>query len=188
MKHPSRHLIRRTFCAVAFSGILAAAPSTQAATNQAIGDVNGVAADLTDSNVFSLSSTQLALVKAAFLTDGTPLTSPAVVPAGTHVHFMIYVDNTTAVGVNDVNVTDALTGFTYVAGTIKTDNAVATGASAAAIYASAILTAALDDAEDGVDEAGIGGTTISAGSTAGNVQLDIAGSAVWAMVFEAIVQ
>ncbi len=155
-----------------------------AADNDATGDIGGDATDLTDSNTFTLNSTTLALVKTAFLTDGTQLTSGATIPKGTLVQFMVYIDNSTAIAVDDVNVQDVLdVAFTYQAGTIKVDNSQNTGATEAAIYAAVNATAALDDAVDGVDEAGISGTTISAGSGAGNAQLDIAGSKVWAMLF-----
>ena len=156
----------------------------QAADNTATGDIGGVAADLTDSNTFTLNSTTLALVKAAFLNaSGTALTSGDSVPKGTLVDFVIYVDNNTAVATNDLNISDPLTGFTYQAGTIKIDNSQATGATPAAIYASVIGQSALDDAVDGVDEAGISGSTISVGSGAGNAQMDILGSRVFAVVF-----
>jgi len=160
------------------------------ADNTATGDIAGVTADLTNSNVFTLNATVLALVKAAFLnSDGTALTSGDSVPAGTLVDFLIYIDNDTAVTVDDVRALDPLTGFTYQAGSIKVDNAVNTGGSEAAIYASVILTPALLDAVDGADEAGYtsGTTTISVGSGAGNAQLDIAGDKVWALVFTASV-
>ena len=154
-----------------------------AADNQATGDIGGVAGDLQDSNVFTLNTTLLALVKAAFLADGTQLSNNDTVPSGTLVKFLIYVDNTTALAVDDVNVVDDLVGFTYQAGTLKVDNSVATGATEAAIYAAVNGATALDDAVDGVDVAGISGTTISAGSGTGNAQLDIQGDRVWAMLF-----
>ena len=55
----------------------------QTAPNQGIGDVAGVGADLTDSNVFDLSSTgALVLVKTAFLTTGgAQLSDNDTVPA-----------------------------------------------------------------------------------------------------------
>ncbi len=158
------------------------------ADNTATGDIAGVGGDLTNSNTFTVDAALLALVKAAFLTDGTALTSGDTVPSGTLVQFLIYVDNTTAVSVDDVNIEDILAvGFTYQAGTLKVDNSVATGGAAAAIYAAVDATGALDDAVDGVDVAGITGTTISVGSTAGNVQLDINASAVWALLLTASV-
>jgi uncharacterized repeat protein (TIGR01451 family) len=163
--------------------------SAYAADNTATGDIAGVGADLTDSNIFTVNLSTLALVKTAFLTDGTQLTSGDAVPSGTLVRFMIYIDNPTAVDVSDVNVQDVLDPtFTYQAGTIKVDNSQATGATEAAIYAAVNATGALDDAVDLVDVAGITGATVSAGSSAGNQQLDILASRVWAMLIEVRVQ
>ena len=54
-----------------------------ATDNTATGDIAGVGGDLTDSNTFTINATTLALMKAAFLTDGTALTSGDNVPAGT---------------------------------------------------------------------------------------------------------
>jgi len=178
----------RSLLAIATLAAMMVAPA-HAADNQALGDINGVPADLTDSNTFTITPSTLALVKTAFLTNGTELTSGDSVPAGTVVRFMIYIDNTTAVPVTNVNVQDVLdAGFAYQAGTIKTDNSVATGGGTAAIYAAVNATAVLDDGVDATDEAGISGATISAGSGAGNVQLDIVASTVWAMLLEVTVQ
>jgi uncharacterized repeat protein (TIGR01451 family) len=124
------------------------------------------------------------LVKWAFLTDGTPLNSGDTVPSGTLVHFLIYVDNTSPGTLNDVNLEDVLApGFIYQPGTIKMDNSVATGSTEAAIYASVNATAPILDAVDGVDEAGISGATVSAGSLAGNAQIDVPPSVAQAMLF-----
>ena len=165
-------------------GVIGITPTAaMAADNQATGDVAGVGGDLTDSNTFTLDAATLALVKAAFLTDGTALTSGATLPTGTQVQFLVYVDNTTAVGVDNINIEDILdAGFLYQAGTIKVDNSQATGATEAAIYAAVNATGALTDAVDG-DVASITGATISAGLSAGNAQLDIAASAVYALLF-----
>ncbi|NNE43223.1 MAG: hypothetical protein HKN12_03370 [Gemmatimonadetes bacterium] len=167
--------------------VVAAAPAF-AIDNTATGDIKGVSGDLTDSNTFTINASTLALTKTAWLTDGTQLTSGTSVPSGTQVHFMIYVDNTTAVPVTNVNLSDPLAaGFTYTANSIRVDNTVATGATEAAIYAAVSTATVLDDGTDATDVAGIAGTTISAGSTTSNTQLDIAGSAVWAILFEVTV-
>ena len=47
--------------------------AAHAADNQATGDIAGNAANLGSSNTFTINSSQLALVKTAFLTDGTPI-------------------------------------------------------------------------------------------------------------------
>src|SRR6266850_4655119 len=91
-----------------------------AADNQALGDIAGNAANLGSANIFTINSTQLSLVKAAFLTDGTPIASGTTVARGTPVKFMIYMDNSTSVPVDSVNVQDALNAaFVYQPATIR---------------------------------------------------------------------
>ena len=170
----------------------------QAANNQGTGDVAGVGADLTDSNVFILSSTGsgLVLVKTAFLTSsGTQLTSSDTVPAGTSVDFMIYINNESSVAISDVSIRDVLdAAFTYQAGTIKIDNSVADCAATCdaaeeqAVYAAAILTAALTDGA-GDDAASFAALTVDAGNSVvgTNAQLDVAGNTVLALVFTVLV-
>jgi hypothetical protein len=192
----------RTACVLAvLTGALLVAgvmPAT-AADNTATGDIAGAGAALTDSNTVSLTATAaaLALYKRAFLADGTALTSGTTIPKGTLVKFMIYVDNYTAVPVVNMNVGDVLdvtaTGFTYSAGSIKVDNTVAncaagdgtcTALEEAAIFAAIDDNAALDDGLDATDVAGFNTTdTISAGAGTGNLQLDVAASRVWAILF-----
>ena len=169
-------------------GILVLAPvGAQAADNTATGDIAGVGADLDDSNTFTLNSTTLALLKTAFQ-SGVELSSGDTLPKGTLVQFMIYVDNATAFGVNDINVSDLLdVGFSYQLGSIKVDNSEATGATTAAIYAAVNATVALTDLNDG-DVAGISGATITAGTTGGNGAVNAAASTVWAMLFDVTVQ
>ena len=170
----------------------------QAANNQGTGDVAGAGADLTDSNVFILSSTGsgLVLVKTAFLTSsGTQLTSSDTVPAGTSVDFMIYINNESSVAISDVSIRDVLdAAFTYQAGTIKIDNSVADCAATCdaaeeqAVYAAAILTAALTDGA-GDDAASFAALTVDAGNSVvgTNAQLDVAGNTVLALVFTVLV-
>ena len=171
----------------------------QAANNQGTGDVAGAGADLTDSNVFILSSTGsgLVLVKTAFLTSsGTQLTSSDTVPAGTSVDFMIYINNESSVAISDVSIQDVLdAAFTYQAGTIKIDNSVGdcgatcTPAQEQAVYAAAILTAALTDGVDG-DTAryDIPTLTVDAGDeNVANGTLNVAGNTVLALVFTVLV-
>jgi uncharacterized repeat protein (TIGR01451 family) len=169
--------------------LLATGPLARAADNTATGDIAGVDADLTDSNTFTINSATLALVKTAFLTDGTQLTSGATVAAGTLVQFLVYLDNPTGVAVADVNVEDVLDpAFVYQAGTLRIDNSVGTGSTEAAVYAAVNATTALDDAVDGTDAAGISGPTVSAGSGAGNTQVDAAAGSIWALLFTTRVQ
>ena len=148
-------------CSIAPTGVFAA-------DNQASGDIAGNAANLGNSNLFTINTSQLSLVKAAFLTDGTPIASGTTVAKGTPVKFLIYMDNTTAVPVDSVNVQDVLAAqFVYQPGTIRVSNTVNTGAAVAAIYA---------------------GTTISAGASTGNGLVTVPASKVWAMLFTVKVQ
>ena len=172
----------------------------QAAPNQGIGDVGGDGAALGDSNVFNLSSTGsgLVLVKTAFLTsDATQLSDNDTVPSGTSVDFMIYINNESSVAINDVSIQDVLdAAFTYQAGTIKIDNSIVDcGATCdtteeAAVYAAAILTAALSDGVDG-DTAryDIPTLTVDAGdeNVVGNGTLNVAANTVLALVFTVVV-
>jgi uncharacterized repeat protein (TIGR01451 family) len=173
---------------LALAMLLAAVPlRANAADNTAVGDIAGIDADLGDSNTFTLNAMTLALVKTAFR-GGTELTSGATLPRGTLVQFMVYIDNPTGVSVTDVNVSDVLDpGFSYQVSSIKVDNTAATGSTPADIYLAVSAAATVTDANDG-DVAGISGTTITAGSTGGNGQLDIAANAVWAILFDVTVQ
>jgi len=176
-----------------------AIPTTQAATNTGTGDIAGVPGDLTPSNTVTLTSATLALIKRAFLADGTALPSGASMPKGTLVKFMIYINNDTTVGANDVSVQDALAAaFAYQAGTIKTSNtvnncaaAICTPAEEAAIYAAVDAgTAKTDGTPDDEASYTAGTTTIDLGNqnVAGNSQLDIAASKVWAVIFSVKMQ
>ncbi len=170
----------------------------QAANNQGIGDVADVGADLTDSNVFILSSTGsgLVLVKTAFLTSsGAQLTSSDTVPAGTSVDFMIYINNESSVAISDVSIQDVLdAAFTYQAGSIRIDNTVADcaatcdAAEEAVIYASSEDNTPLTDAAAD-DTASFAALTVDAGNSVvgTNAQLDIAGNTVLALVFTVLV-
>jgi len=98
----------------------------QAATNTGTGDIAGIAADLTDSAIFTLLTSNPTLIKTAFLTaDQTPLSSGDAVPPGTSVDFLIYLENAADVDISDVSIQDVLTGFTYTAGTIRVLNTTA---------------------------------------------------------------
>lgn len=168
--------------------VLCATPA-MAADNTATGDIAGGASTVTNSNTFTINSTTLALVKAAFLADGTPLASGTSVPRGSLVKFMIYLDNSTIVPTDSLNVSDVLAAqFAYQAGTLKVDNSQATGATAAAIYAAVNATAAVTDAVSGADVAGISGSTISAGLVAGNAIVNVPAQRVFAVLFSVKVQ
>jgi len=168
-------------------------PSAQAATNTGTGDIAGIPGDLTPSNTVTLTSATLALIKRAFLADGTALANNASLPKGTLVKFMIYINNNTNVGANDVSVQDALVGFAYQAGTIKTSNtfnncaaAICLPAEEALIYAAVNAgTAKTDGTPDDEASYTAGTTTIDLGDqiVTTNTQLDIAAGKVWAAIF-----
>ena len=175
------------FVAMALIG-LAPLPAF-AADNQATGDIAGNAANLGASNLFTINSTQLALVKAAFLTDGTPIASGTTVAKGTPVKFMIYLDNSTTVPVDSVNVADALNAaFAYQPGTIRVSNTVNTGSPVAAIFAATDAAGVLTDALSNADVAGLSGSTISAGDGTGNAVVTVPANKVWAVLFTVKVQ
>ena len=145
--------IMQRIAALMLGAFLFASPMAQAATNTALGDIAGNGADLDDSNTFELLASTPTLVKAAFLTsDNTPLTSGDRLPAGTSVDFLIYINNETDIDLVDVGIQDTLTGFTYVAGTIRVLNTTAECAltlcdatEEQGIYDDARVTAALSD-------------------------------------------
>ena len=174
---------------VSAATLMSSPGTSHAADNQANGDIAGNAANLGPSNTFTINSTQLSLVKAAFLTDGTPITSGTTVAKGTPVKFMIYMDNSTTVPVDSVNVQDALNAaFVYQPGTIRVSNTVNTGSTVAAIYAAANAAPLLSDAVSNADVAGINGVTVSAGTSTGNGLVTVPASKVWAILFTVKVQ
>ncbi len=102
-------------------------------------DVPGDNDNITDSAVFTITSTTLAVIKKAFLDDatGTELTSGSQVASGTIVKFMIHIDNSTGVEVKDVRIEDLLndTDFTYQANSLFWNNMVTnSGATVATIF------------------------------------------------------
>ena len=167
----------------------------QAADNTGVGDVAGVGADLADSNTFTLNRSTPTLVKAAFLTsDNTALATNDVLPAGTSVDFLIYINNEADVSILDVGIQDTLVGFTYVASSIRVLNTTAeclatlcTGPEELGIYNDARVTAALSDGA-GDDAASINGTTVEVGNNGvdtTNAQQDAVANTVLAVVFTA---
>ncbi len=160
-----------------------------AADNIGTGDIGGDSASLNPSNTFQLFTTTMSLNKTAFLTNGTRLTTGATLPRGTVVEFMIYIDNTTAVPMNDVSMQDVLsTAFAYVGGSMLVDNTAANAATPTEIYTAVSGgTAMLDPV--GADVASAVGITIDVGDqNAGNGTLNIAANRVWAILFRALMQ
>ena len=187
--YTSWYRIVLTLVVLAVSVSVVGVSAVRAADNQATGDLGGDPANLDDSNVVTINATTLALVKAAFLPDSTQLANNTTVPRGTLVQFLIYVDNSADVDAQNLNVEDVLAaGFAYQAGTLKVDASQATGATVNAIYLAVVGTTPITDEVGPADVAGITGTTISAGSSAGNAQLDVPADTVWAMLFTVEVQ
>ena len=108
----------------------------------------------------------------------------------TEVEFVIYIDNTTAVGMSDVSIQDVLdTAFAYQTSSMLVDNSAPTGATPAQIYAAVNAgTPATDAIND--DQASAVGVTIDVGNgaVAGNTPVDIAPTSVWAILFRALMQ
>ena len=171
-----------------------------AVDNTGTGDVNGDGAALADSNVFQLFSTGagLELVKTAWMTsDGSPIGTGSTVPQDTFVDFMIFVNNTGSVAINDISIQDVLDPlFVYQAGTIRVDNSVGDCAAAvcdsteeAAIYAAASAVGANTDAVELGDTSSFAGVTVDAGDeTVANGTLNAAANSVLAVVFTVQVQ
>lgn len=186
------------FALLAFAALTVVATPAGAATNTATGDIAGVNADLDDSNTVTLTSQALALIKRAFLANGTAITDGAALPRGTVVKFMVYINNPTLFAVNDVSVQDVLAAsFAYTVNSIKVDNNVAacagacSGAQEATIFAAADAAAALTDATDpdvATYTAGTKTIDLGNGAVAGNAQLNINANKVWAAVFTVTMQ
>ncbi len=186
--------ITQRIAALMLGAFLFASPMAQAATNTAFGDIDGVDADLDDSNDFVLNSFLSRLEKRAFLTNGnTALTSGDTLPAGTSVDFLIYLNNDLGFDIVDVGILDTLVGFTYETGTLHVLNTTAAcggvcdAAQELAIYMAANVPAALKSDVIDDDEASFTGTTVEVGNnvTFGNTRQDAAAGFVLALVFTA---
>jgi len=187
-------LARGTALALLVGTLLAGPSLALAATNTAQFGIG--AAPSTASNtvtLFSADISGLQLFKRAFLDDGTPIADSTTLPIGTTVKFMIYIDNYTAASIDDLNIADALAGFTYTAGTIKMSTTLpnclagdgtCTVAEEGTMFTTLNGLAALnDDVSTANDAAGFSGGTISAGSTAGNQALDMLPNQAWGLLF-----
>ncbi len=136
-----------------------------------------------------------ALVKRAFLADGTPLSDGDTVRKGAVVKYLIYLNNPGGV-LPDVSVQDALDPtFAYQASTLKVNNSTSdcvledcTPAEEATIFSDVDVLAAKTDAVDG-DVVSITGSTIDAGDqNVANGVASAAASKVWALLFEVKMQ
>ncbi len=190
-------ILRGTMLAV-MTGVIAFSPSAAlAATNTASWDIGGVGQANATFNLVSFNAGNIDLTKTAFLaSDGSELADGATVPAGTQVDFMIFINNKTGVAINNINIADVLNPaeFAYVATNLQvgsTGECAALACNAAertALYGA--VAAVASEAVEGGDVAGwTGGTnTVSAGSSAGNAQLNVPSATAWALVFRATVQ
>lgn len=191
---PEKHKFKWKACftgtAVAFlaAAFLLSGPA-MAADNIGTGDVAGDSAALNSSNTFQLFTTTMSLNKMAFLANGTQLASGATLPRGTEVRFMIYIDNTTAVPMNDVSIQDVLDpAFAYQAGSMMVDNSAANAATPGEIYAAVNAGTAVLDPID-ADVASAVGVTIDVGNqNVANGTLNIAANRVWAILFRTLMQ
>jgi hypothetical protein len=132
----------------------------------------------------------LNIVKRAFWPDGTAIPSGVDIPSGVEFKYLLYINNT-GPAVTDVSVRDALDpAFVYQTPSIQVDNSVGECAAAictvgeeAAIFTAVDGATVLTDAT-GDDVVSYTAPNIDAGNeNAANLQLDINGSAVWAILF-----
>jgi len=165
-------------------------PTPAQATAEGDGDADGG-----DANNWTVTASNgnLALVKKAFFSDGTPIASGATIPQGTPIKFLIYINNRTAAR-GDVSLRDILNAaFGYQTGTLKVTNAIAacaadacTGLEEDGIFTAVDGVAASSDGIDG-DVVSITGATIDVGdANVANGQLDINANGVWALVFDVV--
>ena len=175
---------------------------TQAATNIGRADMGAdpLATDtdfITDSGVLTITSTKLAVVKKAFLDDGTgtEIASGSSVVKGTIVKFVMYIDNSTNAQASDVRIVDQLdkTGFTYQTGSLKwNNNTTATAATVATIFTDTNGGLALTDAISNADTGSVDTTppayaqvTFGAHSTQTNAVLNIPAGKIASFMFRA---
>lgn len=192
---------RKAWIACAFVLALLVLPSSAfAVDNTGTGDVAGDPTAITDSNIFQLNSTTLALVKRAFDMADNPIPSGSSIPKGTQFKFMIYINNNTPVAVSDISMQDVIdgAGFAYSTGTAKLDNTVANCALVActpveelSIFQTVDATAALTDGADGdALSYNVGTTTIDVGdeNEPANSSVSIAANSVIALSFTVTMQ
>ena len=135
-----------------------------------------------------------AVIKRAFWLDGTPIPTGVDIPSGVQFRFMLYVSNPGAL-VADVSMQDLLAAaFSYVGGSIMYDNSVVNCAAdpCTALEEAAIFTA-VDSGTVGTDPVNgdvvsyIGSTLDVGNEIQANLQLDILGNRVWAVMFTATI-
>ncbi len=174
--------------------LLGCPDSVFSASNTA--DPSGGGVSLVSSGPLVVNGVQLALVKQARDLAGTVLTTGANVTPGQTIYFVLFVDNTTAVPANDIQITDQLdeSAFAYAPNSIET-TVVPTGSGNAAIWAGAWSSAtdpvgAPDDSASITDSGGLAGPDrLTVGSVAGqaNQTLNISGNTLRAVRFRVTV-
>jgi len=185
-------MLRSVLLAVFTVAMIFGPSAALAATNTANWDIGGTAQTAATITINSYANGSVTLTKLAFLTDGTQLLDGATVPQGTEVRFVLAVANGNTFQMNDISLNDDLApaGFTKVAGDFSHITIAGTGLTASVIYnevtgagAGTPLTATA--AVTGDDIASFVGTTVQIGTTAGDTQLDVAGTSTWAIIFNA---
>lgn len=132
----------------------------------------------------------LSITKRAFRADGTPIPTGTILPRGTPVKFLLYVNNPGAMA-TDVSLRDVLDPtFAYVGGSLRSDGATpacaqiaCSAAEESAIFAAADAGTAGSDAVDG-DVVSFAGQTVDAGNqNVAQGRLDVPAARVWALIF-----
>lgn len=170
--------------------------SAMAATNTATWDISGVAQGPATFDLISFNSGAVSLTKTAFLvSDGSELIDGASVPANTVVDFMIFINNKNLSAVNNINVSDFLApaDFAYTLNNIQFGTRAECTAQACDLAERANLYALAtnpytDAPADDEASYNAGTTTINAGLSGGDTQLNVAAQTAWALVFRVTVQ
>ncbi len=192
--------ITQHIAALMLGVFLILSPMAHAADNVGTGDVAGDTDALVNSVAFVLNKTgALQLFKSAYLTvGGARLTSGDTLPVGTLVDFIIYVNNTGSVQINDTSIQDILDPlFAYQADSIRVDNsqicvaAVCTPGEVDTIYGVVSALGAGSDTPD-LDTVSFNSGTdtidVGDGSETGNAPQNAAAGVVLAVVFTVQVQ
>jgi uncharacterized repeat protein (TIGR01451 family) len=165
------------------------------ATNTAF-DPGGGSISLNPSATITVNGVQLSLVKQARDLAGAVLATGATVTSGQTIYFVLYVDNTTTVPANDIQITDLLdeSEFTYELNSIQTTT-VPTGSTNAVIWAGPWSplsdTVGLPDdiasITDSGGPAGLDRLTVGAVAVQANQTLNISGNTLRAVRFRVTV-
>ncbi len=205
-------IVKKTKIAISVAALMFGAQA-HSATNQAT-DPGGGSVSLTGSGNVTISTTALQLVKQVWVGGTCYASQPAdaacnssattvTVPVNTTVKFMIYVQNDADITLTDVRFQDILddsaTGFTYQAGTTKSDASQNAAATAANIYTAVIAGTVQTDAVDtggtnyvSIIDANVEGggklENLTVGAVAGQVNetLSVNANTTFAIVFDAI--